>query len=409
MKIKLLLTRALTKGICAFLLLMLFSFQSLGTSGLLPSGYLHTKGSQIVDQNNNPVRICSVGWGWYGGTPRGLNSFNYKSALQALVKNGINCVRICTDDAQVFNNSEVTINASANPDLKGLKYNQILQAVVNYGGSIGLKFIIESHLNENNSRYPSNGNGLWYDSGGASDDTDGNGQPGSITSEMFLQIWQIRAAMFKNNSAVIGYDIRNEPHFGPATWGDGNIKTDYRMMYEKIGNAILAIDPGPMIICEGLQAYHKGAPSGDLRQSTIGNSMISLTVPDKVVYSVHEYPSEVSETGLDSGGDYIKYMNNVWGWLYSKNIAPVFVGECGDNMCTKDGQDWANTFIPYLNGKYASEGGPAFSGNQQGVSWSWWDFERVQIKGVPNFGILNPDADGVDVQQLSFWSQLSGK
>jgi endoglucanase len=133
MKIKLLLRRGLTKGICALLLLMLFSFQSGGTSGLFPSGYLHTKGAQIVDQNNNPVRICSVGWGWYGGTPRGLNSFNYKPALQALVKNGINCVRICTDDAQVFNNSEVTINASANPDLKGLKYNQILQAVVNYG------------------------------------------------------------------------------------------------------------------------------------------------------------------------------------------------------------------------------------------------------------------------------------
>ena len=102
-------------------------------------------------------------------------------------------------------------------------------------------------------------------------------------------------------------------------------------------------------------------------------------------------------------------MNNVWGWLYSKNIAPVFVGECGDNMRTKDGQDWANTFIPYLNGKSATEGGPAFSGNQQGVSWSWWDFERVQIKGVPNFGILNSGADGVDVQQKGFWSQILGR
>ena len=342
------------------MLLTLLSLQAWSTSGLLPPGYLHTKGSQIVDQNNNPVRICSVGWGWYGGTPWGLGSFNYKPALQALVSNGINCVRICTDDSQVLNNPVVNINASVNPDLKGLKYNQILQAVVNYGASIGLKFIIESHLNENNSRFPSNGNGLWYDSGGASDGTDGNGQSGSITSEMFTQIWQIRASMFKNNKAVIGYDIRNEPHFGPATWGDGNINTDYRMMYEKIGKAIQAIDPGPMIICEGLQAYHKGAPSGDLRQSTIGNALISLNVPDKVVYSVHEYPTEVSETGLDSGEDYIKYMNNVWGWLYSKNIAPVFVGECGDNMRTKDGQDWANTFIPYLNGEISFRRGTCF-------------------------------------------------
>ena len=409
MKIKSLITRTLTRGTCAVLLLALFSFHVPGTSGLLPAGYLHTKGSQILDQNNEPVRICSVGWGWYGGTPRGLGSFNYKPALQALVSNGFNCVRICTDDAQILNNPVVNINASANPDLKGLKYNQILLAVVNYGASIGLKFIIESHLNENNSRYPSNGNGLWYDSGGASDGTDGNGQPGNITSDMFLQIWQIRANLFKNNSAIIGYDIRNEPHFGPATWGDGNVNTDYRLVYEKIGNAIHVIDPGPMIICEGLQAYHNGAPSGDLRQATIGNALIALTVPDKVVYSVHEYPTEVSESGLDSGGDYIKYMNNVWGWLYSKNIAPVFVGECGDNMRTKDGQDWANTFIPYLNGKSASEGGPVFTGNEQGVSWSWWEYGRVQIKGVPNFGILNSNADGVDAHQKSFWSQMLGR
>lgn len=92
MKIKLLLMRALTKGICSLLLLMLFSFQSRGASGLLPSGYLHTKGAQIVDQNNNPVRICSVGWGWYGGTPRkeGLHSqeINKASAGPGGILNG---------------------------------------------------------------------------------------------------------------------------------------------------------------------------------------------------------------------------------------------------------------------------------------------------------------------------------
>ena len=402
-------TRALLRSSCSVLLVTILSFQLNGATGLLPAGYLHTNGTQIVDQNNNPVRICSVGWGWYGGTPWGLDSFNYKPALQALVANGINCVRICTDDAQVLNNSSVNVNISVNPDLEGLKYNQVLQAVVNYGASIGLKFIIESHLNENNSRFPSNGNGLWYDVGGASDGTDGNGQTGTITSEMFTQIWQIRANLFKGNDAIIGYDLRNEPHFGPATWGDGNIDTDYRMMYERVGNVLLAIDPGPMIIVEGLQAYRRGAPSGDLRESTIGNALIKLTVPNKVVYSVHEYPTEVSKTGQGTGADYISYMNTVWGWFYIKNIAPVFVGECGDNMRTTAGQDWANTFIAYINGNLDSQGGPTFSGNQQGISWSWWDFERVQTRRVPGFGILDSTATGVDAHQKTYWGQILGK
>lgn len=391
---------------CVVLLVILLSLRIRDTPHLLPAGYLHTNGSQIVDEKNNPVRICSVGWGWYGGTPWGLASFSYKTALQAVADNGINCIRICTDDAQVLNNPSIAVNLSVNPDLAGLKYNEVLQAVVNYGASIGLKFVIESHLSEDNARSPSNGNGLWYDVGGASDGTDGNRQVGHITSDMFMKIWQTRANLFKGNKAIIGYDLRNEPHHGPATWGDGNINTDYRLMYERVGNALLAIDPGPMIICEGLQAYGKGAPSGDLRQSTIGNALVKLDVPNKVVYSVHEYPTEVSSSGINSGADYIKYMNTVWGWLYTKNIAPVWVGECGDNMRTKAGQEWADTFIAYVNGELGSQGGPVFSGNQQPISWSWWDFGKVQTRDVPNFGILNQTATGVDEQQMNYWGRM---
>jgi hypothetical protein len=55
---------------------------------------------------------------------------------------------------------------------------------------------------------------------------------------------------------VIGYDLRNEPQSWPGscTWGDGS-DTDIRLMYEQVGNAILAIDPDKLIICEGTQNY----------------------------------------------------------------------------------------------------------------------------------------------------------
>lgn len=56
---------------------------------------------------------------------------------------------------------------------------------------------------------------------------------------------------------MIGYDIRNEPHSYPSngcTWGDGSDR-DIRAMYERVGNALLAIDPDKLIICEGPQDY----------------------------------------------------------------------------------------------------------------------------------------------------------
>lgn len=39
-----------------------------------------------------------------------------------------------------------------------------------------------------------------------------------------------------------------------CTWGDGSTN-DIRAMYQRVGDAIHAIDPNPLIICEGPQNY----------------------------------------------------------------------------------------------------------------------------------------------------------
>jgi endoglucanase len=41
-------------------------------------------------------------------------------------------------------------------------------------------------------------------------------------------------------------------------------------------------------------------------------------------------------------------------------------------MSLLDAQTWAKTYISWMNGNQSANGGPSFSGNQQGVSWSWW-------------------------------------
>ena len=51
---------------------------------------------------------------------------------------------------------------------------------------------------------------------------------------------------------VYGADLHNQPH-GEATWGDGNMSTDWRLAAERAGNAILAINPDWLIVVEGIE------------------------------------------------------------------------------------------------------------------------------------------------------------
>ncbi len=116
------------------------------------------------------------------------------------------------------------------------------------------------------------------------------------------------------------------------------------------------------------------APAGNL--TAAGANPVKLPIANKVVYSIHEYPDEISDTarwGLaEIGTAYIDRMNRTWGYLVRDNIAPVWIGEMGSSMRTPLSRDWAWTLIRYMNGEYGEQGGPSFVGDQQPVSGSWW-------------------------------------
>ena len=162
-------------------------------------------------------------------------------------------------------------------------------------------------------------------------------------------------------------------------------------MYIRVGNAIHAVDPRPLIIAEGVQRYNKGAYEGDLRGAV--DWPVTLKIPHKVVYSAHVYPAEVSAVPKDYGPRWIDRMNTLWGFLVKQNIAPVFVGECGDWLATPDAQAWAAAFVAYVNGE--APGGPTFKPGQQSISWGWWNWGTSENRGaVPDFGVLTAWRDG---------------
>jgi endoglucanase len=374
---------------------------TLGASGqggyLLPAGYLSTSGNQIVDSSGNPVRIDSIGWngtdGAAGGALQGLSATSFQTIMNAIKADGFNTIRIPWSDVGLTSTpASGQIDYSQNPSLKGLDTLQIFQQIVAYAGQIGLKVIFDHHTNDGglNGWGGQQVNGLWFDSGPGSDGTDGSGTTGTVTAAKFQQDWVTLASTFKGNSTVIGYDLDNEPtSAGNINWGQGG-PTDIAAMYKTVGNAVEAADPGALIIAEGPQEYsapgagsgmsaNVAAPEGDL--TGVATDPVVLNTPNKIVYSVHEYPSTISGTSVDSGSAYIQQMNAAWGYLESQNIAPVWVGEMGaslDGTADSSGsglaneQAWAATLLGYMNGLDGAQGGPTFSGNKQPIGGSWW-------------------------------------
>jgi endoglucanase len=354
---------------------------------LLPSGYLSTQGSQIVDAAGAPVRIASIGWN---------QNFNTIPASVAAMKAaGFNTIRVSW------------VNETLASDL------QRLDQVVAAAKANGMKVILDNHTNEDGTGPQDNWgaqqkNGLWYDVGGASDGTDGGGNKGTTTDAKFLQDWVTVAKHYAGNTTVIGYDIRNEPlQYGACTWGDGNYDHDIRMMYQRVGNAIQAVNPGPLIIAEGPQNYNSNyagtgpAPWGDL--SLVGSKPVTLNVSNKIVYSIHDYPKEISGISQDSGAAKIAAMNAAWGYLVTQDIAPVWVGEMGSSMQDPTDSAWSQTLLDYMNGKYGAQGGPTFTGAEQGISGDWWAWGNLPGQ-YPN-GTLNADGS-LKADQAAVFSQI---
>jgi endoglucanase len=352
---------------------------------MLPAGYLHTKGSQIVGATGVPVRIAAIGWnGGDGGrfVPEGLYGVNYRQTMNAMKALGINTIRLPWCDTwvgpkqnvmPVDGGGVVSVDPKLNPDLKGLSALQVTDRIIAYAGQIRLKVILDHH--NNSCQGGQQTNGLWYND--------------QVSVEQFEQNWLSLARRYKGNDTVIGYDLDNEP-LETAGWGSGGVN-DWHAEAQRLGRMIQAVDPGPLIIVEGPQTWNPRpnmpmpAPSGNLQG--VRTLPVVLTVPDKVVYSPHEYPPSVGDFKINRDAPrLIPYWNRNWGYLVKDNIAPVWIGEMGSSLKTETDRRWAHVMMGYLNGDFAELGGPSFNGNQQPIGGTWWCWGHFD-DWIPN-GIL---------------------
>ncbi|MDO9713754.1 Calx-beta domain-containing protein [Paracraurococcus lichenis] len=339
------------------------------------AGYYHTKGNQIVDDAGNTVKIAGVNWfGFETSTfaPHGLNARGYTAMMDQMKLLGFNTIRLPFSD-QLFDtgrNTPTSIDYNKNPDLRGLSGLDLMDKIINYAGSIGLKVILDHH--RSSSGDGPNDSGLWYDQ--------------TYGETTWINNWKMLAQHYAGNTAVIGADLANEPH-GAATWGDGSAN-DWAAAATRAGNAIQSVNSDWLVIVEGTgQNYWWG---GDL--SGVASHPVTLNKPGHVVYSTHDYPNSVYPQPWFSGSAFPNNLEQVfdqhWGYVYRQNIAPVFVGEFGTKMTDPKDLQWLTKLTAYLGGDFNADGTSDIAAGQQGISWSWWSWNP---DSGDTGGILNDD------------------
>ncbi len=341
------------------------------------TGYWHTSGGQILDSQNQAVKIAGVNW--FGletanFAPHGLWTRSYKEMLDQVKSLGYNTVRLPFSN-QAFDSGSLPngIDFSKNPDLAGLSPIQIMDKVISYAGQIGLRIILDRHRPDASAQ-----SSLWY--------------TGNYPESRWLNDWKMLAQRYNNNPTVIGADLHNEPHDN-ATWGTNDAATDWKAAAERAGNTILSVNPNLLIIVEGIQNYSNNWYWWGGNLMGVKDHPVNLNVPNRLVYSAHDYPPSVSTQPWFTNGSFPSNLSAIWdsywGYLQKNNVAPVLMGEFGSKLQTTQDQQWFDVMIAYLK--------------NTNISWTFWS---LNPNSGDTGGLLNDDWVTVNQQKQNKLSTI---
>lgn len=344
---------------------------------------LSTRGAELVDASGRAVLLRGVNWfGLETSTqaPQGLWARDYKAMLAQIKSLGYNMIRL-PYSVQALRDSRasgINFEIGSNRDLQGKKPIEIMDAIVQEAGRQGLMVLLDSHR-LNNDRIPE----LWYGDG--------------FTEADWINTWTMLAERYRNQLNVIGADLKNEPH-GKASWGTGDRATDWRLAAERAGNAILKINRNWLIVVEGVE---KNVPGARLIHWMGGNLEgvrrfpVRLMVPNRVVYSPHEYGAGVFNQPWFSEPGFPKNLLVRWetGFYYiaRQKTAPILIGEFGGRQVdtvSKEGI-WQRQFVDYIN--------------QNRLSFAYWSWNP---NSADTGGILLEDWKSIDQPKQQLLNSL---
>jgi endoglucanase len=312
----------------------------------IPSNYLHTSGNQILDSAGRVVGLSGVNWFGFETevrAPHGLWQRNWGDMLDQIKGLGYNVIRLpFSNDMLVSGVKPTGIDYQKNPDLVNLSALEVMDRIITGAGARGIRVILDNHRATAGGGPESNG--LWYTS--------------SYSESRWIDDWKMLANRYKGNDTVIGMDLRNEPFGG--CWGCGDPSKDWRLAAEKAGNAILSVNPDLLIVVEGIANYNGQSTWWGGNLIGAKDFPITLQVPNRLVYSAHEYPASMYAHPWFSDPNYPNNLPAVWDkyWGYLATNTPILIGEFGTRLQTEKDRQWFQKLGNYIQAKH--------------LNWTFW-------------------------------------
>ncbi len=351
-----------------------------------PAYPLVTSGNQILDSNGEIVIWQGVNW--FGletanQAPHGLWARDYQDMVAQIAELGFNTIRLpfSIQAVQGTTTTGIDYGSGRNSELQGLTPLQVMDEVIAEAGRHDLMVILDNHSLANDGYMYD----LWYDQGG-------------YAEQDWIDNWRLIAARYRDTGNVVAFDLKNEPH-GRATWGDGTA-TDWRLAAERAGNAILEIAPDKLIVVEGIEGPVAGGQVLDINWwggnlEGVHDNPVRLTVPNRLVYSAHEYGPEVYAQPWFSDPNMAQILAERWeagfGYIHTEQIAPILIGEFGAkavDISTVEGK-WITQFAEYLA--------------RTGISWTFWAWNP---NSGDTGGVLTDDWTTVHQDKMALLSDL---
>lgn len=306
----------------------------------------------IVDAAGASVQLRGVNW--FGAETannvvHGLWTRNWQDMITQMQGQGFNAVRLPFCPTTLRGVQPSSIDYGRNPDLQGLNSLQVLDAVVLELSRRGMYVLLDHHTTDCQSISE-----LWYTP--------------SYSEAQWLADLAFVAQRYAQVPGVIGIDIKNEPH-GAATWGTGNVATDWNLAAERAAATVLPLAPHWLIAVEGIG----GSASCSSQGGHFWGGNIEplecrpLAIPaDRLLLAPHTYGPDVYEQQYFKAPGFPANMPAIWEQHFGRFVQKgytLLLGEFGGKYGQGHPGDvaWQNALVDYLVAK----------GVRGGFYWSW--------------------------------------
>lgn len=245
-------------------------------------------------------RVALRGVNWFGfetscRVPHGLWARKLDDMIAQMKAAGVNAVRLPLAPNALRPSATSCWDAGLNPELQGLTSLQVLDRVVDKLNAAGLYILLDHHRPDDYAISE-----LWYTP--------------SYSEAQWIADLEFMAERYKDKPYFLGIDLKNEPH-GRATWGTGNLATDWNLAAERAAAAVLRKNPNILVFVAGIEEQatcstpHAHGWGGNLEPLRC----MPLNIPGhKLVLAPHFYGPDVYMYSYFNAPDFPRNMPAIW-------------------------------------------------------------------------------------------------